>query len=557
MNSRALYPLLIPVFAALALAPMLALGPGGADVFFHTHWVREFSAQFWQGNVYPRWLPDMYGGCGYPAFYFYPPLPYWIASAFAFADAAGNGWVPILCSAFLGMLLAGLFCHRWLSGFLKPQAAILGTLVYLAAPYTVLLPNLFLAYSEFFTAVWLPLMLHYARLLGRGDRKAFVWLGAVMALQLLSSLPGSIIVLPAVILYGLWNMLLHKQGAALFQLLAALLLAAGLTSFYTLPMMHYLPSVKVGSDPAFWQGMFSPRAFFLSLAPDSLKTHSLQFILGWSAVGMMLAGVWCISRLKGARGRMKEAGFWAVLCMGLFFLLFPASVWLWEHLPLVKIIRYPWRLFLLLTPALALFAALLVENRPTTRIGIYAALLLMFFSLELAASHRWNFPLPPKEDQSTSVMIEKAIHEEQWERAYYLLNIVPFHEFLPSRVDLSVFTRERLAEFAQLCREPAALVGGAAEIGIERWKAGDISLSVKASRPSEIRVGQWHFPAWKAEGAQLKPSADALLHISLPAGKHEVRLFLDRRYETTMAFTSLFFLLLWLLAAWFREPETA
>ena len=49
---------------------------------YHLKWSKHFAEQFWQGDLYPRWLMDMNAGLGSPTFFFYPPIPYYFNSLF-------------------------------------------------------------------------------------------------------------------------------------------------------------------------------------------------------------------------------------------------------------------------------------------------------------------------------------------------------------------------------------------------------------------------------------------------------------------------------------------
>lgn len=76
-------------FVAVAAASCLSLffsiagyPAVGHDSDVHLNWLEQFSRLFYHGVSYPRWLTDSNGGFGSPTFYFYPPLPYWIASFF-------------------------------------------------------------------------------------------------------------------------------------------------------------------------------------------------------------------------------------------------------------------------------------------------------------------------------------------------------------------------------------------------------------------------------------------------------------------------------------------
>ncbi len=77
----------ISLLGLLLCAPLLLTTcPGGHDIYHHLIFSHHFSSQLLQGELYPRWLSDMNGGFGSPTFFFYPPVPYYATTLFA--------WVP-------------------------------------------------------------------------------------------------------------------------------------------------------------------------------------------------------------------------------------------------------------------------------------------------------------------------------------------------------------------------------------------------------------------------------------------------------------------------------
>ena len=53
---------------------------GTHDGWIQQIWQECFSQQFWDGELYPRWLPEPNQGFGGATYFFYPPLPYWAGS---------------------------------------------------------------------------------------------------------------------------------------------------------------------------------------------------------------------------------------------------------------------------------------------------------------------------------------------------------------------------------------------------------------------------------------------------------------------------------------------
>src|SRR4051812_39287530 len=78
--------LAIMAAAALVCLPTFVYGaPYGHDTVYHMGYLSDFASELRAGDWYPRWLNDLNGGAGSPAFFFYAPFPFYTA---ALVDAA-------------------------------------------------------------------------------------------------------------------------------------------------------------------------------------------------------------------------------------------------------------------------------------------------------------------------------------------------------------------------------------------------------------------------------------------------------------------------------------
>ena len=67
------------IAAVLLMVPSLILGTLPSHSAAHNlAWAGQFADQFRASVFYPRWMADSFEGLGGPAFYFYPPLPFWL-----------------------------------------------------------------------------------------------------------------------------------------------------------------------------------------------------------------------------------------------------------------------------------------------------------------------------------------------------------------------------------------------------------------------------------------------------------------------------------------------
>jgi hypothetical protein len=88
----------VVALVAIGLAttlPVALWGSNNGDTV-HNVWARYFAAQFWSGELYPRWLMDMNSGLGSPTFFFYAPIPYFVTSLiYPLVPNDPFGWLPV------------------------------------------------------------------------------------------------------------------------------------------------------------------------------------------------------------------------------------------------------------------------------------------------------------------------------------------------------------------------------------------------------------------------------------------------------------------------------
>ena len=222
--------LILAAVAILLLAPSLLLGTMLSHSSPHNlTWAEQFSEQFRNFILYPRWMPESFEGLGGPAFYFYPPLTFWVDSLVSVVTFNALSLSYRLSLTWVVMLWAsGLAMHAWLrqqTG--SDRIALWGAIAYMAAPYHLLDHYLRGAFAEFTVYVFLPLVLLSIR---RPVLLAFAYAGLV-ASHLPVALLISVTVLPAYLLFRLRTPVEWLRAAA------GGLLGLGLAAIYILPAL--------------------------------------------------------------------------------------------------------------------------------------------------------------------------------------------------------------------------------------------------------------------------------------------------------------------------------
>ena len=190
------------------------------------------------GLWYPRWLPDLFMGFGYPLFNFYAPLTYYLGAVFT---RLGLDTYGALQAVAIGAVLVGTAGMYTLATGLLGTAprGLLAAAAYVLAPYPFL-HNIYLrgAVPEMWGVALVPWVLWAGlRAYGRASIAASVSLtlalSALVLLHNLSALIGAGLLL-------LWVAVLaaiDRHVAGIRAIVAATAAALGLTAFFWLPAL--------------------------------------------------------------------------------------------------------------------------------------------------------------------------------------------------------------------------------------------------------------------------------------------------------------------------------
>lgn len=308
---------LLAIVATFIMLPAFLLGPGEShSVAYNYVWTSQFGTEIAKGNLYPRWLPDSFGGLGSPAFYFYPPISFWIAGAF---DASGlSTLMAINMASFVALLLSGIAMYHWLAA--RGTYPLIGAVLYMAAPYHLLDLYVRGALAEFTAFIWYPLIaLAISRL---PARKGVVMLALAYGGLILTHLPmamltGFFLIAP----FGLYRVI--KDRRILVPLIASGVLALSLTAFYLIPaltMQNYI------SSQLLWGAWYRPSSWGLLAQGPLLQNLAIPaLIIGLAALSLASRSIWTFITLLAALAALGLIPF------------------MWDIPPFSRA-QFPWRL---------------------------------------------------------------------------------------------------------------------------------------------------------------------------------------------------------------------
>lgn len=320
--------------------------PYSADFFRCLVLSELFSDAIAAGAWYPRWIPDMAGGHGYPQFVFYQPGYFFLSHAFSLVDD------PLVRSAMaLGAVAVagGLGAYRLIRCFVSPWASLFFLLMFELTPYhftDIYVRGDLTEWMVLQLSPW-PLYLLYRLARTPPDTRAQPRLAIGLALALTCMAYAHpvtyVLFLPAfaAMACALGFCVAPRDRLAFFARTAlGTLVAVALSSPYWLTVVALLPYVDSGValgghfDPSLH--LLSPLAFFWSGADPLSRRLGLSFELGPVHFVLALGGAWL-----ARKNPFVVAAFviYAVLLVSMT----PIAAPVWSLYPLY-LVQFPWRL---------------------------------------------------------------------------------------------------------------------------------------------------------------------------------------------------------------------
>jgi hypothetical protein len=489
--------------------------PKGADTLMHMMRAALLDVHIRQGDLYPRWLPELMLGHGYPVLGYYAPLTYYLVELWRLL---GLTMVQaFVATPVLLILLAGLGTYRLAQdvfGDRGPAPSLVAATAYMYAPY--LLTNTLVrgALPEITAQALLPwIFWSLRRLICSGQPQRYVLaLALTLAALAVSHNITLLFAPPALLAYGtvlIWRLPRRRLRVSAWAALG-LSAAVGLSAFLWFPLLaerKYLvdTAYKISQEFLLAENAWTWRNF-LDLALVYQYTFAVPFQLGLVQLILALAGAVL------ARRRDGEWLFFVALALicGLGIGAWTLPVWL--NSSVLQVAQFPWRLLSVLSLPMALLTGGCVAHmgsRAWRSVATAALLAVILF----ANSPRLDF---------MHVLWGGQAHfnpalTAQLEVENGSLGASSLQEFRP-----------RWVQDALEFRPDASLTAGQLEITPLAGSAGTLRARVTAAGDSPLRFNMYYFPGWRvtldgATALRTYPTTDlGLLTVDLSAGTHEV-----------------------------------
>jgi len=481
---------LLPLWVTLALK-----WPIYTDFLFYSTILKTFSAQFWAGELYPRWLMNTNGGFGSPVFLFYAPFGYYIMSAFEWLSPIDpHGFGRLIIGLTLGLFIAGMTSYRWFKCHMPEKQAQTGAFLYASFPSLIYICYHGFSFAQVWAVAWAPFVLKTAHDVTIGKKNALPVFAAAYAILTFIH-PLSVIAFGAIpCLYILVFSPPAKRLRTTF--LAAIFAFLGVAS----AAITLVPAI---ANKAYIASEYYTDRF--GYAGSLFGTFTLLPALG---ITLTLAGLY-FELPKTKRALNTHLRFWLAILVGMIALTSPLAKPLWDHVVLLQYLQGAWRLVPLMAPAV-IFIAASWEPHVKSRI-IFP--FLSVTTLGVASLYSANVFFYETDRPAADILKYNLISAPEYKTRWMSAENLDFQIHLPE-------SYERM--------DAISFVNGTGHASIISQKPRRIHLHVDvASENATIAIKRLYFPGWVADDPHIAvQESHALLAVHVPSGSHDIELTL-------------------------------
>ncbi len=484
-----------------------------------------------EGSIYPRWCGDFAGGFGMPYFVFYSPLVYYVSEFF---HLLGLGIVDSLkCMIILGIFTGGIGMFVFTNSIWGKYGAFVSSISFIYAPYRMV--NLYIRgdLAEAFAMSVCPFILYFFyRLI---LKKRFVDLAAASgfyAILIFTHNCTALIFSAFLLLVVGFVTLQNRDWKGLFLSLSAIIWAYALGAVFWFPALWEKKWVNIHliySDPAldFHNQFVSLCRLFSPIWSFEVGLGGVNhpFQIGAPHVLLTIFSFWFIMKSDFHKFR-KERELWLfflLLTILGIFLTNAASMVVWESIPLMKYLQFPYRFLTMITLTVSVLAGGLFcfFSKDSAAIKQLLQMVLAIIIVISGAQYckvkgyyrideEWLKPEFVRMDGGTV----SAYNREPMDR------IIDYGEYLPKSV-------KRLPDKSSAGKVFVAR-GDAIINNLNIWMQ-KYTFEVIAAESSEIVVGSFFYPSWEGrlddKKIPLFTNEEGLIHLVVPKGKSEIEIF--------------------------------
>ena len=457
-------------------------------------------------QIPPRYSGDLNFGYGYPLFNFTYPFPYYLGLVMYFFGLGFVGSIKFLF--FLSVPLSVFFMFLASKKVWKnTQAGLISAALYAYFPYRIVDLYVRGSLGESLAFVLFPLIIFLFLNISGGKKDYFFIPLASLCLGLLIMTHNIMSVFFGIILLVFIVHSLINNKNLIRQHLVFIVLGVGLSSFFFLPALLEKRNILLSVIPIADRNIYfvTLKQLILPKWGYSVPTdaNGFSYQLGISYVLVFLLSIlFFFTNLF--KHKLKRDYFIPIIFLIVLFivLMFKPTRILWENIPLLSEINYPWTLLGPLGFLISLLAGFLARKEITIKI---ITLILIILSAAMV------FPYA-----KPNYFVNRG-------DSFYLTNLATTtssNELMPLWVKNHPKTN---------VGKKVEILKGEGQIEIVKSRSNDIRFNVDLTRVGIVRINTIYYPGWTIRdenGKILSPDYKndyGVMDIRLDKGKHFVK----------------------------------
>ncbi len=471
------------------------------------------------GQIPCRWSPDMEWGYGQAMFNYYSAFPYYLGALLRILfPLTYLGTVKMLF--LVSFLIGGLGMFKLAKEFWGKTGGLLSAIIFTYAPYHALDIYVRGALSEVFALSLLPWMLFFTYRLIKGySLRNFVGTVVSIAFVLMTHNISTMLYAPVALIWCIYWIIVQKNIKAIYIVAFAGVLGLGLASFFILPALF---EQNIINTQLLTVEYYDFRGHFVTLKQLFIDRgwgdgpsifgdkDNLSFQIGWPhwwiGIVALANALYLILRKKVD---VKIIIFISGLALSTAFFTFLThfrSLPIWEKVPQLALVQFPWR-FLGLT---MFFLAFVSGSVSLSKNLIVKVFIFFMIPLTIILNFMYFIPIHYSRKVTEQEKLTGLAFELQQKSA--LLDYMP-----------------KTAKFApqSAAFDKPKKIAGNLNIGVFTKNSDSFTFDADVYNSASVEVPVMYFPGWKVyvddEEVIIKPHGDnGLIEIDLINGQHHV-----------------------------------
>ena len=420
-------------------------------------------------------------GYGYPLFNFAYPFPYYLGVALYFPT---HSFIISIKSIFvLSVFLSSIFMYLASLQLWKSRiGAFSSSVIYIYLPYRMVDLYVRGSIGESLAFALFPVIFYFALKLFDSpfDRIIVVLLSLTIGMLVMTHNIMILLFMPLLLSFILIRIIVEKRFDVMQSLILCLLLGSGISFFFWFPALFEKGNILLSQIPIADRNLYFVNLSKLVIpswgyAPPT-ESGGFTYQLGLGQIGIVIVTliVLCLTFIKN-KFLQTPIVFYSSILFILYLLylamMFSFTGFIWNFLPLLSEINYPWTILAILGFITSLLASFLVVRGTGLKYIVIVLVCLCIF-----------VTLPYAKPSSTMIYPD----------SYYLTN----EATTTSSSELTpLWVKEKPTKRYD---QKVEVITGSAVVSELKYNSKSISFTYKSNDDSVLQVNTIYYPGWKA-----------------------------------------------------------